>query len=145
LLDANQHWTLLEKLGEGSYGQVYRAKDIHNDTYVAVKIMRLSSNELLHEYENELNILTRLSEQQENLPNFFGIFADKDESHVARIWFVMELCYRGPLTHILKQLIQRNLLNKIEHEKIIAYAMQNILNALNYLHRSGIMHRGRQH
>lgn len=132
----------MEKLGEGTYGQVYRAKDIRTDEFTAAKIIRVTSDDLTTEFQHELNILKTISHQQENLPNFFGVFMDFDEVDVPRIWFVMELCHFGPITRLLKQMIKKQLINQIEQEKLIAYALQNTLKALSYLHRSGIMHRG---
>ncbi len=89
-----------------------------------------------------MNILKRISKQQENLPNFIGIYGDCDTFHVPRIWFVMELCSLGPITRLLKYIQQKNQINKREKEKLIAYSIKNALKALEYLHGSGIMHRG---
>ena len=133
----------MEKLGEGTYGQVYRAKNIHTDNYAAAKIIRLTSTDLSNEFDHELNILRTVSQRQENLPNFFGIFSDHDEMNSPRIWFMMELCHFGPITRLLKQWIKQKLINHTEQEKLMAYALQSSLKALNYLHRSGIMHRGK--
>ena len=139
---AADRWTLLEKLGEGTYGQVYRAKDFRTEEYAAAKIIRVTSDDLTTEFEHELSILKSISRQQENLPNFIGVFTDSDEVNVPRLWFVMELCHLGPLTRLLKQFLKRQLINQIEQEKLIAYGLQSTLKALSYLHSSGIMHRG---
>lgn len=133
---------MFEKLGEGTYGQVYRAKDLQTEEYVAAKIIRVTSDDLLTDFDHELNILKTISQRHENLPNFFGVFTDCDELKVPRLWFMMELCHLGPITRLLKQWIKKNLINQMEQEKLIAYALQSSLKALSYLHQSGIMHRG---
>lgn len=133
---------LLEKLGEGTYGQVYRAKHLNSNEVVAAKIIRMPSDEMSNEFENELNILKKISKKQENLPDFIGIFGDFDSFNVPRIWFVMELCSRGPVGRLLKQIEDKNPLKKSEKEQLIAYALKSTLNALKHLHQSGIMHRG---
>ena len=133
---------LFEKLGEGSYGKVYRGKHKVSHEWVAAKIIRLQSDEISSEFENELNILKRISKQHESLPDFVGIYGDIDEFRVPRILFVMELCSLGPVTRLLKQIEGNIELKKSEKEKLIAYAIRNTLQALKYLHESGIMHRG---
>ncbi|CAF2903081.1 unnamed protein product [Rotaria sp. Silwood2] len=141
LPNPNSLWILLDKLGEGTYGQVFRAKYHNVDEYVAAKIIRLKSDDISNEFENELNILQKISKQQENLPDFIGLYGDSNEFRVPRIWFIMELCHLGPITHLLKQIQKGNQLSRYEKEKLIAYALQSTLKALKYLHQSGIMHR----
>ncbi|CAF4715499.1 unnamed protein product [Rotaria sp. Silwood1] len=141
LPNPNSVWVLLDKLGEGTYGQVFRAKYHNSDEYVAVKIIRVKSEDISNELESELNILKKISKKQENLPDFIGLYGDYNEFKVPRIWFVMELCHLGPITQLLKQIQKESQLNKCEKEKLIAYALKSTLKALKYLHESGIMHR----
>jgi serine/threonine protein kinase len=110
-----------------------------SDEYAAAKIIRVQNEELSNDFDNELNILKKVSKQQENLPDFIGIFGDCDVFNVPRIWFIMELCHLGPITGLLKRIEKKNQLNKSDKEKIIAYSLQ----ALQYLHESGVMHRGK--
>ncbi|CAF4399012.1 unnamed protein product, partial [Adineta steineri] len=107
----------------------------------AAKIIRIENDEVSSELENELNILKKISKQDENLPDFIGIFGDYDSSKSARIWFIMELCHLGPITRLIKQIEKKTQLNKSDKEKLIAYSLQSTLKALKYLHQSGIMHR----
>ncbi|CAF0824455.1 unnamed protein product [Adineta steineri] len=99
LPNPNLDWILLDKIGEGTYGQVYRIKSKEsNENTAAAKIIRIENDEVSSELENELNILRKISKQDENLPDFIGIFGDYDSSKSARIWFIMELCHLGPIT-----------------------------------------------
>jgi serine/threonine protein kinase len=86
--------------------------------------------------------LKKISKQQENLPDFIGVYGDIDEFRVPRIWFVMELCSLGPITRLLKRIEEKTEFKETEKEKLIAYSIRNTLRALKYLHQSGIMHRG---
>jgi serine/threonine protein kinase len=54
----------------------------------------------------------------------------------------MELCSLGPITRLLKHIEKESQFRKTEKEKLIAYSIRNTLQALKYLHQSGIMHRG---
>jgi len=98
-----------------------------------------------NDFENELNILKKISKQEENLPSFIGIFGDFDTFKIPRIWFIMELCQLGPITRLLKEIQNKTQLKQSDKEKIIAYSLKGTLNALKYLHQIGIMHRGKSY
>ncbi|CAF4716318.1 unnamed protein product, partial [Rotaria socialis] len=76
LPDPNLIWILLDKLGEGTYGKVYRAKYSDSNEYVAAKIIRIKNDDISNEFESELNILKKISKQHENLPDFIGLFGE---------------------------------------------------------------------
>lgn len=133
----------MDKLGEGSYGEVYRAKNLNTNEYTAAKIIHIRTSEIPNDFEIELDILKKISKQQENLPDFIGIYGDFNTFNSPRIWFIMELCSLGPITRLLKQIEKRNKLISSEKEKLIAYSLKCTLKGLKYLHQSGIMHRGK--
>ncbi|CAF3966362.1 unnamed protein product [Rotaria magnacalcarata] len=141
LPDPNLLWILLDKLGEGTYGKVYRAKYSDSGEYVAAKIIRIKNDDISNEFESELNILKKISKQHENLPDFIGLFGESNESNARNIWFVMELCHLGPINQLIKRIQKKNQLNTHETEKLIAYGLSSTLKALQYLHQNGIMHR----
>ena len=67
----DNYWELLESIGEGTYGEVFKARNLKTGQYAAVKVME-SINEVIEEIEEEYMILKDLS-NQDNLPNFYGI------------------------------------------------------------------------
>ncbi|KAG1470827.1 hypothetical protein G6F56_002461 [Rhizopus delemar] len=44
-------WSILHKIGEGSFGQVFKAKDIKSNDFYAIKREPLNSPQLYHEYK----------------------------------------------------------------------------------------------
>lgn len=82
---------LQELIGEGTYGEVYSAKDKETGKHVAVKILETITDNL-EEIEEEYLVLRDLSHHQ-NLPTFIGIFLRKGACFEDdQLWFVMEVC-----------------------------------------------------
>ncbi|CAF4483567.1 unnamed protein product [Rotaria sp. Silwood1] len=69
----DREWQLLENIGDGTYGEVFRARNIRNpDFNAAVKIMH-PTDEILEEIEQEYRVLLELS-NHENLCRFYGAY-----------------------------------------------------------------------
>ncbi|KAG0429237.1 hypothetical protein HPB47_023824, partial [Ixodes persulcatus] len=82
-------FTLVQVVGEGTYGEVYAARDKLTDRLVAVKIMENIADNV-EEMEEEHRVLRDLCVHP-NIPTYFGIFfqpaACREDDQV---WFVME-------------------------------------------------------
>jgi len=135
LQSPDAHWELLESIGEGTYGEVFKARNLKTGQYAAVKVME-SINEVIEEIEEEYMILKDLS-NQDNLPNFYGIYLKRynDED---QLWLVLELCSNGSVTDLVKSLIKIGV--KLD-ENLIAYILKQTLQALEHLHKHHVMHR----
>jgi myosin-3 len=68
-------WVLLESIGEGTYGEVFKAQNIQTSQLAAVKVINFV-DEVVEEIEEEYQILKNLSNHP-NLPTFFGIYMKK--------------------------------------------------------------------
>jgi myosin-3 len=68
-------WKLLESIGEGTYGEVFKAQNTKTHRLAAVKVINFVS-EVVEEIEEEYKILKNLSNHP-NLPKFFGIYMKK--------------------------------------------------------------------
>lgn len=137
LPDPNTRYELLEVIGEGTYGEVFAAKDHDTDTQVSIKIME-NIGENLEEIEEEYLILRDLS-LHPNLPAFHGIFlrrGSKQEEDQA--WLVMELCPRGSVTDLVQALIKRG---QRLTEPQLGYILKETIDAMAYLHQNRCMHR----
>ncbi|CAF1653884.1 unnamed protein product [Rotaria magnacalcarata] len=76
LQSPDREWQLLENIGDGTYGEVFRAKNLRNpDFYAAIKIMHLT-NEVLEEIEQEYRVLLELSSHG-NLCRFYGAYVKR--------------------------------------------------------------------
>lgn len=135
LQSPDNQWELLESIGEGTYGEVFKARNIQTGQYAAVKVME-SINEVIEEIEEEYMILRDLSNHP-NLPKFHGIFMKKYNEE-DQLWLVLELCSNGSVTDLAKSLIKMGL--KLE-EAMIAHILRQTLLALEHLHKHHVMHR----
>lgn len=81
---------LQDLIGEGTYGEVYCAKDKTTGKKVAIKILETIADNL-EEIEEEYLVLRDLSTHP-NLPSFVGIFLRKGACFEDdQLWFVMEV------------------------------------------------------
>ncbi|ESO82465.1 hypothetical protein LOTGIDRAFT_134504 [Lottia gigantea] len=129
-------WTLQDVVGEGTYGEVYLAKNNDTGQEVAVKILE-SIHEVVEEIEEEYLVFRDLSHHP-NIPDFFGLYLKTLDLGEDQLWMVMELCGGGSVTDLSRALRKEG--SKLE-EKIIAYILQETLVALKYLHDNNVMHR----
>ncbi|XP_064105759.1 myosin-IIIb-like isoform X3 [Macrobrachium nipponense] len=137
LPDPNTRFELLEVIGEGTYGEVFAAKDHDTGQSVAIKIME-NIGENLEEIEEEYLILKDLS-LHPNLPAFHGIFLKKGpKMEEDQAWIVMELCPRGSVTDLVQALIRRG--QRLTEEQI-GYILKETIDAMVYLHENHCMHR----
>eukprot|EP00898_Chlorokybus_atmophyticus_P007116 jgi/Chlat1/7405/Chrsp6S00594 len=127
--DPTRLYELLQPLGKGSYGAVYKARDLRSSELVAVKIINLGEGEeSLDEIRGEIEML-----QQCNHPNivrYLGSYRGPDY-----LWIVMEYCGGGSIADIMH--VREAPLDEAQ----IAYVCRETLKGLAYLHSIGKVHR----
>ncbi|KAE8752070.1 hypothetical protein FOCC_FOCC001232, partial [Frankliniella occidentalis] len=132
-----ERFVLKELIGEGTYGDVYNAKDNLTGERVAVKILENVADNL-EEIEEEYRVLRELSGHP-NLPAFRGLYllraACREDD---QLWFVMELCNGGSVTDLVQGLKQRGA--RLSDDQI-AFILRETVEALVYLHANHCMHR----
>ncbi|KAK6166430.1 hypothetical protein SNE40_023124 [Patella caerulea] len=129
-------WILQDIVGEGTYGEVYTAKNPETGQIAAVKILE-SLHEVIEELEEEYLVFRDLSHHP-NIPDFYGLYLKTVDLGEDQLWFVMELCGGGAVTDISKDLKK---LGKKLDEKTIAHILKETLSVLKYLHDNKVMHR----
>lgn len=121
---------LLDKIGEGGMGVVYRARYVGNDRQVAVKLLPPDADKnktLLARFEREMEVLKQLRH-----PNIVHCFGGTCES---KQWFyAMELIEGGTLADVIRAK------GRLSWEAAVDYAIQ-MCDALSYAHERGIIHR----
>ena len=124
------HYRLLDKLGEGGMGVVYRAEDLKLGRHVAVKFLPMVDGELpesvLRRFEREARAASAL-----NHPNICTIHGLEDFD--GRPAIVMELVEGETLAARLAR-------GRLPVEEAVGIAIQ-IADALAEAHRRGVVHR----
>ncbi|ELR21629.1 protein serine/threonine kinase, putative [Acanthamoeba castellanii str. Neff] len=124
--DPEKEFQLLEKLGEGSYGSVWKA--LHRGSGKIIAIKKVGIDDDLEDLINEINIMKQC--QSEYIVSYFGsYFKDND------LWIVMEYCAGGSISDIM------TILGKSLNEEQIAVVTHYVLLGLKYLHSVKKIHR----
>jgi calcium-dependent protein kinase len=88
----NEDYKILETLGEGAFGKVYKVKNIYNNEIRAMKILNKTSGKRNRELEkdviNEINILKSMDHP--NIMKIFEFYNCKDCYSI-----ILELCTGG--------------------------------------------------
>uniref|UniRef100_A0A8C2YHI2 non-specific serine/threonine protein kinase n=2 Tax=Coturnix japonica TaxID=93934 RepID=A0A8C2YHI2_COTJA len=117
---------VLEKLGEGSYGSVFKA--IHKETGQVVAIKQVPVESDLQEIIKEISIMQQCDSP--HVVKYYGSYFKNTD-----LWIVMEYCGAGSVSDIIR------LRNKTLTEEEIATIVQSTLKGLEYLHFMRKIHR----
>ncbi|KAF3972962.1 hypothetical protein CMV_003576 [Castanea mollissima] len=127
--DPSTKYELLNELGKGSYGVVYKARDIRTSELVAVKVISLSEgDEGYDEICGEIETLQRCSHP--NVVRYLGSYQGEEY-----LWIVMEYCGGGSVVDLM------NVTEEPLEECQIAYICREALKGLAYLHSIQKVHR----
>uniref|UniRef100_A0A8C5DNR8 Myosin IIIB n=1 Tax=Gouania willdenowi TaxID=441366 RepID=A0A8C5DNR8_GOUWI len=134
--DPSGNWDIVETIGKGTYGKVYRVTNKKDGSQAAVKVLD-PINDVDEEIEAEYNILRSLSNHP-NVVKFFGMFYKSDKLSGGQLWLVLELCNGGAVTELIKSLLMRG--QRLQ-EPVISYILYSALLGLQHLHNNRIIHR----
>ncbi|XP_033915005.3 myosin-IIIa-like isoform X1 [Acipenser ruthenus] len=134
--DPSDTWEIIETIGKGTYGKVFKVVNKINGSKAAVKVLD-PIHDIDEEIEAEYNILRALSDHS-NVVKFYGMFYKKDAKIGDQLWLVLELCDGGSVTDLVKGLLKRG--DRMD-ESIIAYIVHEALMGLQHLHSNKTIHR----
>jgi len=128
--DPTHEFELLDRIGKGAYGHVYKAKQKSNNEIIAIKIMELNLEDD-KALQNALKEISFLAEScHPNIVKYVGSFLKGTD-----LWLAMEFCGGGSIQDFC-QVLGRGL-----SEEQIAFIMRESLRGLEYLHSNKKMHR----
>jgi len=123
-------YEILEKIGEGGFGIVYRARDPMLERDVAVKVLKsevATSPDFVERFQREAHLAAALHH-----PNIVNVIEVGEQE--GRLFLVMDLLSGGTLSKLLLEGKPLPLARAVELLKPIA-------DALDYAHGNGMIHR----
>jgi len=133
-------YLLQELIGKGSFGRVYKAKDLTTARLVAVKIIDIEESDTLNpkladtysEFLKEINALKLLSDGSAKNINHIVDALPVGQS----MWMITEYCAGGSVATLMKPTAPGGL-----QEKWIIPILREVAEAIFWVHRQGIIHR----
>uniref|UniRef100_A0A4W5N2W1 non-specific serine/threonine protein kinase n=1 Tax=Hucho hucho TaxID=62062 RepID=A0A4W5N2W1_9TELE len=120
---------LVEVVGNGTYGQVYKGRHVKTGQLAAIKVMDVTEDEE-EEIKLEINMLKKYSHHR-NIATYYGAFIKKSPpGHDDQLW-ASEYCV---------YLVKNTKGNQLK-EDWIAYISREILRGLAHLHAHHVIHR----
>ncbi|KAG0318474.1 hypothetical protein BGZ97_003708 [Linnemannia gamsii] len=128
---ASQLFTRQELVGRGAYGAVYKGVENATGQVVAIKVLNLDTEEEdVSDIQREIATLSQLKNcDSQNITRYHGSFLNG-----TKLWIVMDYAAGGSIRSLLLALTRID-------EKCIAVIGREVLQALGYLHKHGIIHR----
>ncbi|XP_043931390.1 mitogen-activated protein kinase kinase kinase kinase 2-like isoform X1 [Protopterus annectens] len=120
-------YELIQRIGSGTYGDVFKARFTKTSDLAAIKIVKLDPGDDITSIQQEIMMMKDC--HHSNIVSYFGSYLRNN-----KLWICMEYCGGGSLQdiyHVTGPL----------SEKQIAYVCRETLKGLHHLHARGKMHR----
>ena len=127
-VDPESEFDLIELVGQGNYGRVYKAMHKKTGKIYSAKIAYIEKTNEVESFKKEINILSQCNNQY--IVHYYGSYI---KGH--QIWIILEFCDGGSLFELIK-ILPRNF-----NEEEIASLIYMILKGLVFLHENKKIHR----
>ncbi|KAG0737447.1 hypothetical protein G6F23_010338 [Rhizopus arrhizus] len=125
--DPELYYIKQERIGKGSFGEVFKGIDKRTNKPVAIKVIDLESAEdEIDDIQQEIAILSQLDSPY--VTKYYGSYLKG-----TGLWIIMEYCSGGSCSDLMKMGTIR--------EEYIAIILKELLKGLDYLHNEGKLHR----
>jgi serine/threonine protein kinase len=122
-------WEIVNEIGDGAFGKVYKARNKTNGIYAAAKIVEKCSQDELDDYMIEIDILSEC--KHKNIVEIYESYY-----YDSKLWMLIEFCSGGAVDTLMFDL------DKPLTEPQIQYVIRETLEALVYLHENcHVIHR----
>ncbi|XP_037847559.1 mitogen-activated protein kinase kinase kinase kinase 1 isoform X2 [Chlorocebus sabaeus] len=125
--DPRDHYDLLQRLGGGTYGEVFKARDKATGDLVALKMVKMEPDDDVSTLQKEILILKTC--RHANIVAYHGSYL-----WLQKLWICMEFCGAGSLQDIYQV---TGSLSELQ----IGYVCREVLQGLAYLHSQKKIHR----
>ena len=123
------HFEVVETLGAGGMGTVYKARDTHLERYVAIKLLHRELREQDHNAQLQEEARIAASVNHPNVVQIFSLGTDHNQFYV-----VMELIDQGSLDDFMESQ------GRVPEHQVLDIGIQ-IARGLRAAHRKGLIHR----
>ncbi|XP_073913947.1 mitogen-activated protein kinase kinase kinase kinase 1 isoform X4 [Castor canadensis] len=125
--DPRDHYDLLQRLGGGTYGEVFKARDKVSGDLVALKMVKMEPDDDVSILQKEILMLKTC--RHTNIVAYHGSYL-----WLQKLWICMEFCGAGSLQDIYQV---TGALSELQ----ISYVCREVLQGLAYLHSQKKIHR----
>jgi serine/threonine protein kinase len=126
-------YKIIEKIGEGTYGKVYKVNEKKTDRYHAMKKIKVPN---LRRKEKKY-LINEIAIQKLHTCPFIIKYID-GFFHKKSIYIISEFASKGDLSHLIKYNKKNKI--KLSNKQLCKYFLQTVI-GINYLHNNNIIHR----